>query len=120
MATNAAFMSGFNRKSQNDDSSQGGGASDAFQAGFSKGQSRSKAAKAKNTLKQAQSPLSSGTTAMIPLQSVQGFPVKSFKRGGHVKRTGLALLHRGEHVIPAGKSKTKNPKTKIVASLVRK
>jgi hypothetical protein len=33
--------------------------------------------------------------------------VGSFKNGGRVKRTGLALLHKGEHVVPAKHAKSR-------------
>ncbi len=33
------------------------------------------------------------------------YEVPSYKKGGRVKRTGLALLHKGEHVIPKNKVK---------------
>jgi hypothetical protein len=62
-----------------------------------------KAPKAKSTLKKAQfgesglDTSSDTTTALIP----------SFKRGGRVKHTGLAMLHRGEHVVPAGKHRVR-------------
>jgi hypothetical protein len=32
-------------------------------------------------------------------------PVPGFKRGGDVKRTGVYKLHKGERVIPAGRSR---------------
>ena len=31
--------------------------------------------------------------------------VPSYKRGGRVKRTGVALLHKGEHVLSPGQVK---------------
>jgi hypothetical protein len=39
-----------------------------------------------------------------------------FKHGGRVKRTGVALVHRGEYVIPAKRS---GKKTRIIASQAR-
>lgn len=36
---------------------------------------------------------------------VRGGPVMSFKKGGKVKRTGLALVHKNETVIPAPSKK---------------
>jgi hypothetical protein len=32
-------------------------------------------------------------------------PLPDFKRGGDVKRTGVYKLHKGERVIPAGRSR---------------
>jgi len=30
-------------------------------------------------------------------------PLPSYKKGGTVKKTGLAMMHKGEHVVPAKK-----------------
>jgi hypothetical protein len=40
----------------------------------------------------------------------EGEKVPSYKKGGRVKKTGLALLHKGEHVIPKGKSRKSSSK----------
>ena len=40
----------------------------------------------------------------------EGEKAPSYKKGGRVKKTGLALLHKGEHVIPRGKSRKSSPK----------
>jgi hypothetical protein len=51
-------------------------------------------------------------------QMPAGISAGSFKKGGRIRKTGLALLHKGEHVIPAGKhssKKTSHGKTVIKA-----
>ena len=73
---------------------------DAWQAGVDIAQGAMQKRQSKSTLKKAQRPTGLETerpalTAMIP----------SFKKGGRVKKTGLALLHRGEYVVPAGRTK---------------
>ncbi|MCL4405226.1 hypothetical protein M1295_01460 [Patescibacteria group bacterium] len=40
----------------------------------------------------------------------EGEKVPSYKKGGKVRKTGLALLHKGEHVIPKGKSRKSSSK----------
>lgn len=37
--------------------------------------------------------------------SARSIGAVSYKKGGRVKRTGLARLHRGEYVVPRGKVK---------------
>lgn len=39
------------------------------------------------------------------------FPM--FKKGGKVNKTGLALVHKGEYVLPAGVAPTKAQKAKV-------
>jgi hypothetical protein len=44
---------------------------------------------------------------VAPMRPVQQFPAKpigSFKKGGKVKKTGTYKLHKGERVIPKGKT----------------
>jgi hypothetical protein len=94
-----------------DDGSQSGTAG-AFQQGFSAAQNKKKTGKAQNTLKKAQKTGSFQTsqpaaTATIPLK-----PIQSFKKGGRVKKTGLALVHRGEFVVPASKKTSKKTSRK--------
>lgn len=36
-----------------------------------------------------------------------------FKKGGRVKRTGKALVHKGEFVLPRGVAPTKSQKSKV-------
>ena len=72
----------------------------AWQAGIDLAQGAMQKRQSKNTLKMAQKPTGLQTTrpaltALIP----------SMKKGGRVKKTGLVLLHRGEHVVPAKRSK---------------
>ena len=45
------------------------------------------------------------STRPNPIQAGQ---IQSFKKGGRVKKTGLALVHRGELVIPAKRRHVKN------------
>ncbi len=40
----------------------------------------------------------------------EGEKVPSYKKGGKVKKTGLAIVHKGERVIPKGKSRKSSPK----------
>jgi hypothetical protein len=106
MASNA-FLAGLNRKNQDD--SSGGGASGAFQQGLQRGQQKRQVSKSKNTLAKALQP--SGLTAS-PVTSSALIPLKtatpsSLRKGGRVKRTGLALVHRGEYVIPAKRSRSR-------------
>ena len=90
------------------DTSRGlGGLANAFQKGYAQGGQKQKANKAKNTLKVAdqtsrsQSVLSKAKTPANLSPTATPLSPPSFKRGGRVKRTGLALVHRGEYVIPA-------------------
>jgi hypothetical protein len=39
--------------------------------------------------------------------------IPSYKKGGRVKETGLALLHKGEHVIPVKEAKSKALRSKL-------
>lgn len=93
------------------DTSRGNaGVASAFQSGWNAQGQRDDAKKtAKNTLKTAQKPTGLQTTrpaltALIP----------SMKSGGRVKKTGLVLLHRGEHVVPAKRSKKTSSKRTII------
>jgi hypothetical protein len=110
MATNA-FQAGFNRKqNDDDDGSQQQGASGAFQSGFAAGQNKNQNRKAKSTLKKAKG---SSTSGLDTVKQAISALIPSYKHGGRVKKTGLAFLHRGEHVVPVG------AKTRIVSSLAR-
>lgn len=100
MATNA-FQVGFNRK-QNDDDSQSGSAS-AFQSGFAAGQNKNQNRKAKSTLKSAQQKPTGLQTTQTPLAGM----IPMAKKGGRVTKGGLVHVHRGEHIIPAKRSKGK-------------
>jgi len=46
-----------------------------------------------------------GSSQQIPTATATAVP--SFKTGGKVKKTGLAYLHKNEHVLPAGVKLTK-------------
>jgi len=48
----------------------------------------------------------SGVTVPTPGTRVGGSPIRYYQFGGLVEETGLAYLHRGETVIPAGKGAT--------------
>jgi hypothetical protein len=49
------------------------------------------------------------TSALIPGENI---PV--FKHGGRVRKTGVALVHRGELIIPAKRRSTKAPRKRTV------
>ena len=46
------------------------------------------------------------------------FPM--FKKGGKVKKTGLAVLHKNEYVLPAGVAPTKAQKAKVAKKKAKK
>jgi hypothetical protein len=79
---------------------------DAFQSGFSMGQKQARGGKGGEKPKDKDSKPEKGTKI--------GNDIKSFKKGGSVKKTGVYRLHAGEEVIPAKRSgkrgKTKNYK----------
>ena len=59
-------------------------------------------------------------SALLPIKGVDGGELGSalggltgFKNGGRVKRTGKALIHKGEWVLPVGVPPTKSQKAKI-------
>jgi hypothetical protein len=127
MATNA-FLAGLNKKNkqqgQQDDTGGGGGATSGFQSGFQMGQQKKQAnqdkkqtAKATSTLQKAKNPDRTkastaspdlGNAATIPTEPMQTMPnLPSYKHGGRVKKTGLALLHRGEFVVPSKQGRRK-------------
>lgn len=51
--------------------------------------------------------------AMTP-QAVKNWAGPSYKKGGEVKKTGLALVHKGEKVIPARANVKVDPKGNVV------
>ena len=59
-------------------------------------------------------------SALLPIKGVDGGELGSalggltgFKNGGRVKRTGKALVHKGEYVLPVGVAPTKTQKAKV-------
>jgi hypothetical protein len=44
---------------------------------------------------------------------VVGGALPMFKKGGKVNKTGLAVVHKGEYVLPAGVKPTKAQKAKV-------
>lgn len=57
---------------------------------------------------------------LIPLPGINGEAVGSalggltgFKKGGRVKRTGIAKVHKGEYILPKGVAPTKAQKSKV-------
>ena len=57
---------------------------------------------------------------LLPIKGIDGQAVGGalgslapFKKGGRVKRTGPAYLHKNEWVLPAGVAPTKSQKAKI-------
>ena len=64
--------------------------------------------------------LGSLASAIIPVKGIDGGAVgeslgglTGFKKGGRVKRTGKALVHKGEYVLPVGVAPTKAQKAKV-------
>lgn len=59
-------------------------------------------------------------SALLPIKGVDGGELGAtlggltgFKNGGRVKRTGKALLHKNEYVLPAGVPPTKAQRAKV-------
>ena len=57
---------------------------------------------------------------IVPIPGINGEQVGSalgglsgFKKGGRVKRTGKAIVHKGEYVLPVGVAPTKAQKAKV-------
>lgn len=57
---------------------------------------------------------------LLPIPGINGEALGSalgglsgFKNGGRVKRTGKALVHKGEYVLPVGVAPTKAQKAKV-------
>ncbi len=48
----------------------------------------------------------------------KAFPM--FKKGGKVKKTGLAVVHRGEYVLPAGVAPTATQKKAVAKRKAKK
>ena len=46
------------------------------------------------------------------------FPL--FKKGGKVKKTGLAIVHKGEYVLPKGVAPTKAQKARVAKKRAKK
>lgn len=127
MATNA-FMAGFNlRKNKTGDDSQtpdtgakgtsgargkaSGGIPGLISGAIQKRQqTKQQTKRSQSTLKGAQSPSDLSPTA----PDLSSATIPSFKKGGRVKRTGLAFVHRGERVIPAKRSRTKRSSKRTV------
>ena len=64
--------------------------------------------------------LGSLASAIIPVKGIDGGSVgetlgglTGFKKGGRVKRTGKAIVHKGEYVLPVGVAPTKAQKAKV-------
>lgn len=59
-------------------------------------------------------------SALFPVSGINGGDVGGaigglapFKKGGRVKRTGKAIVHKGEYVLPVGVPPTKAQKAKV-------
>ena len=59
-------------------------------------------------------------SAILPIKGIDGGEVGSalgslapFKKGGRVPRTGRALIHKGEYILPVGVAPTKAQKAKV-------
>ena len=60
---------------------------------------------ARNILGKEVSRALSGATAN-QLKMAGSAPIPMYKKGGRVKKTGLAIVHKGELIIPASKAKS--------------
>ena len=49
-----------------------------------------------------------------------GSALPGYKKGGKVNKTGLALVHKGEYVLPAGVAPTKAQKVKVAKKKAKK
>jgi hypothetical protein len=52
--------------------------------------------------------------------SMAGGALPFFKKGGKVNKTGLAVVHKGEYVLPAGVKPTKAQKAKVAKKKAKK
>jgi hypothetical protein len=59
-------------------------------------------------------------SALLPIKGIDGGEVGGalgslapFKTGGRVPRTGRALIHKGEYILPAGIAPTKSQKDRV-------
>ena len=59
-------------------------------------------------------------SALYPIKGIDGATVGGalgdlapFKKGGRVPRTGRALVHKGEYILPVGVAPTKAQKAKV-------
>ena len=59
-------------------------------------------------------------SAILPIKGIDGGAVgvalgglPGFKNGGRVKRTGKALIHKGEYILPVGVAPTEAQKAKV-------
>ena len=80
------------------DASSGGGSS-------SSSSDRWKNSKTAGALRAAGSSLSSSGQSEMNRSSNMSITPSQYKRGGKVRKTGMAKLHKNERVIPAGKRK---------------
>lgn len=85
----------------------GGGSSKAFQGGASAVGGKQGAGKAKKKLKSVQQKASQAGPVALETQQPLTATIPEMKRGGWVRKTGLAVVHRGELVIPAKRSRSK-------------
>ncbi len=65
-------------------------------------------------------------SALLPVKGISGGDVGEqlgalapFKHGGAVKKTGVALLHKGEWVIPANSKPTKTQRAVVAKNKVK-
>lgn len=47
------------------------------------------------------------------IRGIRPKPIPQFKKGGKVMKTGLAVVHSGEYVLPKGVKPTKAQKKKV-------
>lgn len=115
---NGAFQSGFDmyskRNQKQDPKSSGGAGSDGSKKGAGGiagliGRTM-KSRKAKGGA--AGSPTPGGNNFTGLASGVGDTP--SYKKGGRVKRTGVAIVHKGEYVIPAKHSRKMSRKRSVI------
>ena len=63
---------------------------------------------------------SAGQQAGTIIGTAGGAAVPWFKKGGRVKKTGLAYVHAGEFILPKGVSATKAQKARVAKGKKRK
>ncbi len=51
---------------------------------------------------------------------IAGAAFPMFKKGGKVNKTGLALVHKGEYILPKGVAATKAQKAKVAKKKAKK
>jgi len=87
---------------------------DAFNSGFDAA-TGGKSKKTKKQPKDVKKITTDDGDTLYPSASVNSAVPKGFKKGGKVKKTGVALVHKGERVLTAKQAKKKAHGRKRVA-----